>query len=115
MSACIAKDRVTGRLIKLETIVAGTDAVAVDAVSAAVMGFDPRAIGYLAYAHAAGLGTIDLEQIAVVGDPIATVGRHFVPHSNHAVQRHWQRLGASSLRGPHFDKASEGAPLPAAR
>ena len=104
-----------GTPIPLGVVVAGADAVAVDAVAAAVMGFDPRSIGYLAYACAAGLGTIDLERIEVVGDPIATVRRRFVPHSNHAVQRHWDRLGASAERGPPYGLATEGAPQPAAR
>ncbi len=60
-----------GTPIRLGTVIAGTDAVAVDAVAAAVMGFDPRQVGYLRYAEAAGLGVADLDAIAVVGDPIA--------------------------------------------
>ncbi len=103
-----------GTPIRLGTVVAGTDAVAVDAVAAAVMGFDPRRIGYLVRAHAAGLGEIDLDRIRVVGDPIATVRKPFVPHSNHAVQRHWHRLGEPAGRGPHFAPHAEGAGRPAA-
>lgn len=91
-----------GTPIKLGTIVAGTDAVAVDAVAATVMGFDPRRIGYLVGAEAAGLGTIDLGRIRIVGDPILAVRRRCVPHSNHAVQRHWDRLVSPPPRGPHF-------------
>ena len=45
-----------GTPIRLGTVVAGVDAVAVDAVAAAVMGFDPLRIGYLRYAQDAGLG-----------------------------------------------------------
>jgi uncharacterized protein (DUF362 family) len=99
-----------GTPIKLGVVIAGTDPVAVDAVAAAVMGFDPRAIGYLHYAGLARLGVADLEAIQVVGDPIASVRRQFVPHSNHAVQRHWPRLAAfehEPLRGPHFAKLTE--------
>ena len=81
-----------GTPIKIGTIVAGTDAVAVDAVAAAVMGFDPFQIGYLKYAHDAGLGVADLGSIAIVGDPLASVARRCVPHSNDAIQRHWARL-----------------------
>ena len=88
-----------GTPIKLGVVVAGTDAVAVDAVASAVMGFDPLKIGYLAYAEAAGLGSADLAAIRVVGDPIESVRRRFVPHSNHAVARHWDRMAI--LRGPH--------------
>ena len=81
-----------GTPIKLRTVVAGVDAVAVDAVAAAVMGFDPLRIGYLKYARDAGLGVADLENIAIVGDPLASVARRCVPHSNDAIQRHWDRL-----------------------
>lgn len=90
-----------GTPIPLGVVVAGTDAVAVDAVAAAVMGFDPSRIGYLHHAHEAGLGVADLGRINVLGDPIAAVRRRFVPHSNHAIQRHWQRLDAPTYRGPH--------------
>lgn len=103
-----------GSPIKLGTVIAGTDAVAVDAVAAAIMGFDPRQIGYLVYAERAGLGTIDLDRINIVGDPIASVRRACVPHSNYSVQRHWNRLDAARPRsGPHTParqrEASEAA------
>jgi uncharacterized protein (DUF362 family) len=93
-----------GTPLRLGVVVAGTDAVAVDAVAAAVMGFDPREIGYLRYAHEAGLGVADLERINVVGDPIAQVRRRFVRHSNDVIQRHWHRLDdpAATHRGPHI-------------
>ena len=94
-----------GTSIPLGTIIAGTDAVAVDAVAAAVMGFDPRSIGYLAYADAAGLGTIDLDRITVVGDAINDVRHPCVPHSNYHVQRHWPRLSGHILSAPHFSMA----------
>jgi hypothetical protein len=98
-----------GTPIKLGTVVAGTDAVAVDAVAAAVMGFDPLRIGYLKYAQEAGLGVADLAAIALVGDPLASVRRSCVPHSNHAIQRHWDRLAEiapaprreSAIPAPH--------------
>jgi uncharacterized protein (DUF362 family) len=98
-----------GTPIKLGVVVAGTDAVSVDAVAAAVMGFDPMRIGYLKYAHDLGLGLADLGGIAIVGDPIASVARRCVPHSNDAIQRHWARLPEigpparrdSSVPAPH--------------
>jgi uncharacterized protein (DUF362 family) len=99
-----------GTPIRLGVAIAGTDAVAVDAVAAAVMGFEPRRIGYLRYAEEAGLGVADLGSIEVVGDPIARVRRRFVPHSNDAIQRHWEALAEKPAsppavvpaRGPHF-------------
>jgi uncharacterized protein (DUF362 family) len=90
-----------GTPIRLGTAIAGTDPVAVDAVAAAVMGFDPRRIGYLLYAEQAGLGTADLAEILVMGDPIAAVRRRFVPHSNYRIQRHWDRLGELAAATPH--------------
>ncbi len=97
-----------GTPLKLGVVVAGTNAVAVDAVAASVMGFDPRRIGYLTYADSAGLGMIDLDAIQVVGEPIERVRKRFVPHSNHAVQRHWSRLNDVTLRGPHLGPARAG-------
>jgi uncharacterized protein (DUF362 family) len=93
-----------GTPLRLGVVVAGTDAVAVDAVATAVMGFDPREIGYLRYAHEAGLGVADLQRINVVGDPIAQVQRRFVPHSNHVIQQHWRRLSkpTATHHGPHI-------------
>ncbi|MEO6809173.1 MAG: DUF362 domain-containing protein [Isosphaeraceae bacterium] len=90
-----------GTPIRLGTVIAGTDPVAVDAVSATLMGFDPRRIGYLIGAEAAGLGVADLEQIRIVGDPIATVRRRFVPHSNYRLQRHWDQPFEPRKSGPH--------------
>jgi len=89
-----------GTPIRLGMAIAGTDAVAVDAVAAAVMGFDPRVIGFLRYADAAGLGVADLDRIEVVGDPIAAVQKRFVPHSNERVLRHWDHDGMAIPR-PH--------------
>jgi uncharacterized protein (DUF362 family) len=92
-----------GTPMPLGVVVAGTDAVAVDTVAAAVMGFDPRQIGYLHYAGRAGLGVADLERITIVGEPIARVRRRFVPHSNHAIQQHWHHLADAQgvYQGPH--------------
>jgi uncharacterized protein (DUF362 family) len=98
-----------GTPIRLGTVVAGTDPVAVDSVAAAIMGFDPRQVGYLRYAQDAGLGVADLDRITIVGDPIERVRRRCVPHSNYAIQRHWGRRGElvntearpSAVRGPH--------------
>ena len=100
-----------GTPIRIGTVVAGTDAVAVDAVAAAVMGFDPRQIGYLRYAEAAGLGVADLGAIAIAGDPIASVARRCVPHSNHAIQRHWERLADL----PGATRRESAVPAPHAR
>jgi uncharacterized protein (DUF362 family) len=103
-----------GTPIKLGTVVVGTDAVAVDAVAAAVMGFDPMQIGYLKYAQEAGLGIADLASIKIVGDSLTKVRRPCVPHSNHAIQRYWDRLpeivsaagSVSAIPSPHLRRAT---------
>ncbi|WP_165221072.1 DUF362 domain-containing protein [Aquisphaera insulae] len=57
------------------TFVAGSDPVAVDAVAAAALGFDPMEIGHLRMAHAMGLGTADLTRIVIEGDPLRSPPR----------------------------------------
>ena len=54
-------------------ILAGADQVAVDAVSASLMGFDPLEISFLRLAHEHGLGVADLRGIEVVGEDIERV------------------------------------------
>lgn len=68
-----------GHPVGMGVILAGEDAVAVDAVSCAVMGFDAREIEHIRLVHERGKGTIDLEQIEVVGESIASVRRPFAP------------------------------------
>jgi len=54
-------------------ILAGADQVAVDAVSARMMGFDPMSIGFIRLAHEMGLGCGDTERIEIVGEDISAV------------------------------------------
>jgi uncharacterized protein (DUF362 family) len=49
-------------------ILASGDQVAIDAVAAKLMGFDPLSIGYIRRAHDAGLGIGDPREIELVGD-----------------------------------------------
>jgi uncharacterized protein (DUF362 family) len=55
----------------LNTIVAGLDYVAVDAVGSTIMGFDAAAIGHIRKAHEKGLGS--MKGIEVVGTSIKEV------------------------------------------
>ena len=52
-------------------ILASADQVAIDAVSAKMMGFDPMKIEYINVAHNQGLGTGDVKNIEVVGHDIS--------------------------------------------
>ncbi len=49
-------------------ILASSDMVAIDAVAAKIMGFDPMRIECTAKAHELGLGTADIREIEIVGD-----------------------------------------------
>jgi len=51
-------------------IAASADQVAIDAVEAALMGFDPMKIPFIKMAHDKGLGCGDLEQIEIIGENI---------------------------------------------
>lgn len=51
-------------------ILASADQVAIDAVSARLMGFDPMSIGFIRLAHEQGLGSGVLDEIEMVGDDI---------------------------------------------
>ncbi|MBI4833277.1 MAG: DUF362 domain-containing protein [Planctomycetes bacterium] len=61
----------TMALAEKDYILAGADSVAIDAVAAKIMGFDPMGIKYLRLAHEAGLGTASLSEIEIVGDDIS--------------------------------------------
>jgi len=63
--------------VKMGVIIAGNDLIAVDAVCAAIMGFNPMSIGYIKKAHEMGLGTGDLNNIEVIGGSIKEVKRNF--------------------------------------
>ena len=63
-------------------IIAGADQVAVDAVAARLMGFDPLSLGYIRIAHEMGLGIGDVDSIEVVGDDISEVNWHFKQNEN---------------------------------
>ena len=54
-------------------ILAGADQVAVDAVSASMMGFDPMSIEFIRLAHEEGLGCGDISKIDVRGENISNV------------------------------------------
>jgi uncharacterized protein (DUF362 family) len=53
-------------------ILAASDSVAIDAIAARLMGFDPLSIPFLRMAHERGLGIADPRQIEVVGDDVST-------------------------------------------
>ena len=54
-------------------ILASADSVAIDAIAARLMGYDPLGIPYLRMAHERGLGVADSREIELVGDDVADV------------------------------------------
>jgi len=54
-----------------DLMLASSDQVAIDAVAAKMMGFDPMSIRYIRKAHDAGLGVGDPSQIEIVGEDIS--------------------------------------------
>jgi len=61
----------TMRPVERNLLLAAADCVALDAVAARLMGFDPRRIGYLAECAKRGLGAVAEEDIELLGDEVA--------------------------------------------
>lgn len=70
-------------------ILASSDCVAIDAVAAKIIGFDPMEIDYIRIAHEDGLGVGRIEEIEVVGEDISemnfgfSVGHNFASRFGH--------------------------------
>jgi len=97
------KPKVVNRLL------ASGDCVALDAVAAKVMGFDPATIKHLSECVAAGLGVADLSRITVAGDDDISLNLQFIPAQHNAVS--WFELVLRRrpvLRKIFFDTAIFG-------
>ncbi len=57
--------------VRKNVILASGDQVAIDAVAAKMMGFDPMSIRYIRLAHDAGLGVGDPREIEIAGDDVS--------------------------------------------
>ncbi|MGD8290174.1 MAG: DUF362 domain-containing protein [Desulfobacterales bacterium] len=69
---------VFGKPVEMNLVLAGKDLVAVDAVCARLIGYRPQDILLTVNAAARGLGTMDAEQIDLVGEPLENVKRRFL-------------------------------------
>ncbi|MCX5801558.1 MAG: DUF362 domain-containing protein [Candidatus Eisenbacteria bacterium] len=58
-------------------ILASGDSVAIDAVAAKMMGFDPLSLKFIRLAHEKGLGCGDVSKIEIVGEDVSGVNFHF--------------------------------------
>lgn len=63
-------------------LLASADQVAIDAISAKMMGYDPMKIPFIRIAHDRGLGIGDPKQIDVVGEDISNVNFKFSTHKS---------------------------------
>jgi len=65
-------------------VLASSDSVAIDAVAAKIMGFDPMAIDYIRMAHEDGLGVGRIQEIEIVGMDISAMNFEFSVGHNFA-------------------------------
>ena len=79
-------------------ILASSDSVAIDAVAAKMMGFDPMEIEYIKEADKSNLGTGDLSKIEIVGEKIENIDFMFTVGDNLA-SKIGDLLWFSPLRG----------------
>ncbi len=68
---------VSGTPVDLKAVLAGRDAVAVDAVGAEIIGLNPYEVRHLVHCEKLGLGTADLSKIEVRGVAIGKLRRRF--------------------------------------
>jgi len=66
-----------GKPVEMDLILAGRNAVAVDAVCGYITGFEPAEVPITAEAARRGLGVVDRKSIEILGEPIASVYRRF--------------------------------------
>jgi len=66
-----------GEPVPMDLVIAGKDAVAVDATGTRVMGLEPSFYGVIRACAESGLGTYKEDEIEVVGDSVASVMRQF--------------------------------------
>jgi len=88
----------SGSPVPWRIALAGTDPLAVDSLTAYLMGFDPDEVGYLYYCKLAGLGIGDISAIKVVGNvALEEVRRRFRPHCSYKEQLSWRFPGAEEF------------------
>ena len=98
-------------------ILASADQVAIDAVAAKMMGFDPMSIGFIRMAHEAGLGCGEVDDMDVLGEDVSDVDWRFTGSENTFASRfqklvYWgplKRLENLLLRSPLVNLAILGS------
>ncbi|MBI3977630.1 MAG: DUF362 domain-containing protein [Chloroflexi bacterium] len=88
-----------GTPVEMRLAIASADPIAADALAAYLAGFEPRQIGYLRYCAEAGMGTIDLAEMAIAGEDPERCRRPLLPHPHFREQLQWQRAEIDRLLG----------------
>jgi len=88
-----------GQAVRMNTILAGPDVVAVDAISAELIGLNPDDIEYLTLAEMRGLGVASTDRIEVRGEEVERVSRRFEKSPGEA-DRYGQTPKVWTIRGP---------------
>ncbi|MFC1764327.1 DUF362 domain-containing protein [Planctomycetota bacterium] len=81
--------------VEKDYMLASCDSVAIDAVAAKMMGFDPMDIPYIRMAHESGLGMGRVEEIEIVGEDVSDVSFGFQVGDNFA-----STIGDAAWFGP---------------
>ncbi len=89
----------TMRPVEKNVFLASSDQVAIDAVAARMMGFDPLTIDYIRLAHELGLGMGDTDAIEIVGDTDLAEERWGFSVGHNFASRVGHTLWFSPLRG----------------
>jgi len=80
-------------------LLASADQVAIDAVAAKMMGFDPMSLKFIRLAHEAGLGCGEVKEIEIAGEDIGEVNFHMEAHQNTFASRGQKLIYWGPLRG----------------
>ncbi|MBW1972772.1 MAG: DUF362 domain-containing protein [Deltaproteobacteria bacterium] len=65
-----------------DILLASADQVAIDAVAAKIMGFEPMELPFIRISHEAGLGVGEINEIDIVGEDISDINLHFTKGKN---------------------------------
>jgi uncharacterized protein (DUF362 family) len=84
--------------VEKDVLLASADQVAIDAVAAKMMGFDPMSIRYIRLAHERGLGVGDPRDIEVVGEDVSNWNFRFTVGDN-TVSRFGKQVWFGPLSG----------------
>ncbi len=88
-----------GNPVRMNTILASADPVAVDAVAIRAIGMNPDDFEFVTLAQQRGIGVADSEKIALVGQPLTQVSRRFEKKPDERA-RFGQTPRAWLIRGP---------------